>query len=69
MITEARPEQKERHQIRGGDTDSVEPLERPIGSVTFHVEVTHPSASSTKNSAGRGRHAGGTPRTPPHPVR
>src|SRR5262252_6499523 len=36
------------------DTDSVEPLERAIGSVTFHVEVTHPSTSSTKNSAGRG---------------
>src|SRR5580765_1708147 len=40
------------------DTDSVDPLESSIGSVTFHVDITQPMTSSVAKSAGLGTASG-----------
>src|SRR3954466_15851052 len=35
------------------DIDSVEPLDRPIGNVTFQIDVAQPRATNAANSPGR----------------
>src|SRR5260221_9909308 len=40
------------------DTESVEPLESAIGSVTFQIDVTQPNTSSPLNSHGCGSASG-----------